>query len=52
VKVATILTRNGQKQGTTAGPAVSNKREEKHRTPEEKMEGTNARRGLRKRHYA
>jgi len=44
--VATALTGNGQKQGTKAGPAVSNKREEKHRTPEEKVEGPNVPRGL------
>jgi len=38
--------------GYQTGPAVSNKTEEKHRTPQQKMEGPNVPRGIMKRHYA
>jgi hypothetical protein len=45
-----LLHRESTETGYQAGPAVSNKKEEKHRTPEEKMEGPNVPRGSRKRH--
>jgi hypothetical protein len=37
-KVATTLAENGHKQDTQTGTALYNIREEKYRTPEEKVE--------------
>jgi hypothetical protein len=43
---------NGHRQDTQTGPETEAKREEKHRTPKEKMERPASSRGIKNTHYA
>jgi hypothetical protein len=51
-RVATTCRKKGHRQDNQRDTEIYAKREEKHRTTREKMEGTASPRGIKNRHYA